>query len=103
MIMALFFDPTCDMGGTPAGGNHHVRPGLTEYRRLRSLQTKARCAKLAEKKVVEMNKPGETQCFYFVWPTQGFRETERLCRVSRVIVSYYPYSWTAVKATASVA
>ena len=46
MIVALFFDPTCDVGGTPAGGNNQVRPGWSGYSRLRSLQTKARCANI---------------------------------------------------------
>src|SRR5574342_593212 len=103
MIVALFFDPTCNVSGTPAGGNHQVRPGLTEYSRLRSLETKARCATHSQKRVVKMNERGETQCFHFVWPTQGFCEAERLCGVSRVIVRQYPHSGIAVKATASLA
>ena len=55
MTVALFFDPTCDVGGTPAGGNNQVRPGSSEYGRLRSLQTKARCAKHSQQHVVKMN------------------------------------------------
>jgi hypothetical protein len=101
MIVALFFDPTCDMGGTPAGGNNQVRPGSREYSRVRSLQTKARCAKRSQEHVVKVNKRGETQCFHFVWPTQGFGEPERLCGVSWVIVSQYPHGGIVVKATAS--
>jgi len=50
-----------------------------------------------------MYKPGKTQVFDFVWPTQGFCETERLCGVSRVIVRQYPNNGIAVKATASFA
>ena len=103
MIVALFFDPTCDVGGPPAGGNHHVRQWPTEYSRLRSLQTKARCAKHSEQEVVKMDKPGETQCLYFVRPTQRSCETERLCGVSWVIVGQYPQTGIAVKATASFA
>jgi hypothetical protein len=103
MTVALFFDPTCDVGGTPAGGNNQVRPGSSEYGRLRSLQTKARCAKHSQQHVVKMNKRGETQCFQFVWPTQGFCEAERLCGVSWVIVSQYPHTGIAVKAMASFA
>jgi hypothetical protein len=93
MIVALFFDPTCDVGGTPAGGNNQVRPGSSEYSRLRSFETKPRCAEASEQEVVEMYKPGETQFFDFVWPTQGFCETERLCGVSRVIVRQVPTQW----------
>src|SRR4029453_19135055 len=103
MIVALFFDPTCDVGGTPAGGNNQVRPGSSEYTRLRSLQTKARCAKHSQQHVVKMNKPGETQCFHFARPTQGFCEAERLCGVSWVIVRQYPHSGIAVQPTASFA
>ena len=101
MTVALFFDPTCDVGGTPACGNNQVRPGSSEHSRLRSLQTKARCAKHSQQHVVKMNKRREAQCFHFVWPTQGFCEAQRLCGVSRVIVSQYPHSGIAVKATAS--
>jgi hypothetical protein len=100
MIVALFFDPTCDMGGTPAGGNNQVRPGSREYSRLRSFETKARGAKHSQQYVVKMNKRGETQCFHFVWPTQSFCEAERLCGVSWVIVSQYPHSGIVAKATA---
>src|SRR5215510_1921400 len=101
ITVALFFDPTCDVGGTPASGNNQVRPGPSEYSRVRALQTQARCAKHSEQEVVKMDKPGETQCLYFIRPTQGFCEAERLCGVSWVIVSQYPYGGIAVKATAS--
>ena len=41
---------------TAPGGNNQVRPGSSEYSRLRSLQTKARCAKHSQQHVVKMNK-----------------------------------------------
>jgi hypothetical protein len=63
MIVALFFDPARDVSGTPTGGNNQIRPGPSEYSRLRSLQTEARCAKHSEQEVVEMNESGETQSF----------------------------------------
>ena len=103
MIVALFFDPTCNVGRTPAGGNDQVRPGSSEYSRVRSFETKPRCAEASEQEVVKMNKPCETQFFDFVWPTQGFCEAERLCGVSWVIVRQYPHSGIAVKVTASFA
>ena len=103
MIAALFFDPTRDVGGTPAGGNYQVRPGFREHSRVRSFETKPRCAEASEQKVVKMYGPGETQLFDFVRPSQGFCETERLCGVSRVIVGQYPHSRIAAKAPASLA
>src|SRR5262245_5551147 len=90
MVVALFFDPTCDMGGTPAGGDNQVRPRWSEHSRPRSFETKARCAKHSQQHVVKMNKRGETQCFHFVSPTQGFCEAERLGGVSWMIVGQYP-------------
>src|SRR5262245_10584420 len=102
MIVALFFDPTCDMGGTPAGGNNQVRPGSTEYSRLRSLQTKARCAKHSQQHVVKVNKRGETQCFHFVWPIQGFCEADRLCGVYWVIYGKSSRSGCVINALGSL-
>jgi hypothetical protein len=103
MIAALFLDPACDVGATPAGSNHQIRPWSREHSGPGALQTKARRAKDSEEEIVQMNEPGETQSLDFVWPTERVREPERLCGVSRVIIGQYPDSGIAVEATASFA
>ena len=103
MIVALVFDPTRDVGRTPARRNHQARPRWSEYSRLRSFEAKPGCPETSEEEVVQMYAPAEMQLFDFVGPTQGFCETERLCGVSRVIVRQYPHNGIAVKAAASFA
>src|SRR5690349_19980464 len=98
LLVALFFDPTSDVGGTPARGDHQVGPGSSEYGRLRPFETQAGCAKTSEQEIVEIYKPAEIQFLDFVGPTQRFCETERLCGVSRVTVCQYPHRGIAVKA-----
>src|SRR5947208_17022192 len=68
MTVALFFDPTCDVGGTPACGNNQVRTGSSEHSRLRSLQTKAHCAKHSQQHVVKLNKLRHAQRCRLVSP-----------------------------------